>query len=55
MNHSRHATQVTLTATFVEEITQKEVNVTEKVYVQKSPYKLEFVQIVQIKSKQDFQ
>jgi hypothetical protein len=32
---------VTLTATFIEEITQKEVKVTKEVAVEKTPYKLE--------------
>ena len=41
MNKSRYDSRVTLKATFVEEITQKEVNVTKVVHVHPSPYKLE--------------
>lgn len=43
MNYSNYGRLVTLTATFLEEISQKEVDVTKEIYVQKSPYKLELV------------
>ncbi|KAL7015211.1 hypothetical protein ACKWTF_016343 [Chironomus riparius] len=41
MNQSRYERFVTLTATFVEELSQKEMNVTKDIYVEKSPYKIE--------------
>ncbi|CAG9811984.1 unnamed protein product [Chironomus riparius] len=41
MNKSSYNNNVVLTATFVEEITKKEVNVTKYVHIERSPYKLD--------------
>ncbi|XP_070496240.1 CD109 antigen-like [Chironomus tepperi] len=40
MNESRYESQVTITASFVEEITQRQVNVTKRISVEKSPFKI---------------
>ena len=41
LNKSSYNDNVVLTATFVEEITKKEVNVTKYVHIERSPYKLD--------------